>query len=150
MLQECRLHRRESAGFAQALDRDDLVGPVDGRIRAHRELRGGEGGGGVAVTVQVGRLEGLPGDDPDVDALGHLDLGPVPLRAGEVDVLLPAAAIGGDPADVHPVTTGQYGAEFGVEAPRPRESTLALDKIKATGFSPTNWRAALALYVALR
>ena len=53
-------------------------------------------------------------------------------------------AVGGDPADVHPVTTEEYG----VEAPRPRESTLALDKIKATGFSPTNWRAALALYVA--
>ena len=59
-------------------------------------------------------------------------------------------AVGGDPADVHPVTTEQYGAEFGVEAPRPRESTLALDKITAAGFSPTNWRAALALYVALR
>ena len=59
-------------------------------------------------------------------------------------------AVGGDPADVHPVTTEQYGAEFGVEAPRPRESTLALDKIKAAGFAPTNWRAALALYVALR
>ena len=59
-------------------------------------------------------------------------------------------AVGGDPADVHPVTTEQYGAEFGVEAPRPRECTLALDKITAAGFSPTNWRAALALYVALR
>ena len=59
-------------------------------------------------------------------------------------------AVGGDPADVHPVTTEQYGAEFGAEAPRPRESTLALDKIKAAGFAPTNWRAALALYVALR
>ena len=59
-------------------------------------------------------------------------------------------AVGGDPADVHPVTTEQYGAEFGAEAPRPRESTLALDKIKAAGFTPTNWRAALALYVALR
>lgn len=58
-------------------------------------------------------------------------------------------AVGGDPADVHPVTTEQYG-EFGVEAPRPRECTLALDKITAAGFSPTNWRAALALYVALR
>ena len=59
-------------------------------------------------------------------------------------------AVGGDPADVHPVTTEQYGAEFGVEASRPRECTLALDKITAAGFSPTNWRAALALYVALR
>ena len=53
-------------------------------------------------------------------------------------------AVGGDPADVHPVTTEEYGAE----APRPRESTLALDKIKAAGFAPTNWRAALALYLA--
>ena len=59
-------------------------------------------------------------------------------------------AMGCDPSDVHPVTTEEYGAEFGVEAPRPRESTLALDKIKAAGFNPTNWRAALALYVALR
>ena len=59
-------------------------------------------------------------------------------------------AVGSDPADVHPVTTEEYGAEFGVEAPRPRESTLSLDKIKAAGFNPTNWRAALALYVALR
>ena len=46
------------------------------------------------------------------------------------------------------MTTEEYGAEFGAEAPRPRESTLALDKIKASGFSPTNWRAALALHVA--
>ena len=59
-------------------------------------------------------------------------------------------AVGGDPADVHPVTTEEYAAEFGAEAPRPRESTLSLDKIKATGFAPTNWRAALALYVALQ
>lgn len=59
-------------------------------------------------------------------------------------------ALGGDPADVHPVTTEEYAAEFGAEAPRPRESTLSLDKIKATGFAPTNWRAALALYVALQ
>jgi len=48
------------------------------------------------------------------------------------------------------VTTEEYSAEVGAEAPRPRESTLALDKIKAAGFAPTNWRAALALYVASR
>ena len=57
-------------------------------------------------------------------------------------------AAGGDPASVHPVTTEQYRELAGPEAPRPAESTLALDKIKATGFSPTNWRAALALYLA--
>ena len=54
-------------------------------------------------------------------------------------------AMGADPSDVHPVTTEEYGLDAAV---RPRESTLSLDKIKATGFAPTNWRAALALYVA--
>lgn len=56
-------------------------------------------------------------------------------------------AMGGDPANVHPVTTAEYGLDAAV---RPRESTLSLDKIKATGFAPSNWRAALALYVAMR
>ncbi len=60
------------------------------------------------------------------------------------------AGCGGDPADVHPVTSAQYAELVGPEAPRPRESTLSLDKIKATGFSPSNWRAALAIYLALR
>ena len=51
--------------------------------------------------------------------------------------------MGKDPAQVHPVTSKEYGDK----APRPAESTLALDKIKATGFAPMNWRAALALYL---
>lgn len=51
--------------------------------------------------------------------------------------------MGKDPAQVHPVTSQEYGDK----APRPAESTLALDKIKATGFAPMNWRAALALYL---
>ncbi|MEX3504101.1 sugar nucleotide-binding protein [Corynebacterium sp. LK2510] len=58
--------------------------------------------------------------------------------------------LGGNPSDVTPVTTEQYAQIAGPEAPRPKESTLSLDKIKATGFSPSNWRAALALYLALR
>ncbi|SDS58908.1 sugar nucleotide-binding protein [Corynebacterium timonense] len=60
------------------------------------------------------------------------------------------AGLGGDPADVHPVTTAQYAALAGPEAPRPAESTLSLDKITATGFTPSHWRAALAIYLALR
>lgn len=56
-------------------------------------------------------------------------------------------AAGADPADVHPVSSAEYQAEFGPEAPRPAESTLTLDKIEATGFTPTNWRVALALYI---
>lgn len=73
--------------------------------------------------------------------------------------------MGHDPAEVHSVTTAQYNehriqqaAEKGnsapaaastAEAPRPAESTLDLSKIEATGFTPSNWRASLALYLAL-
>lgn len=52
---------------------------------------------------------------------------------------------GGDPADVTPVTSEEYGQD---QAARPAESTLDLTKIKAAGFSPSNWRASLALYLA--
>lgn len=54
-------------------------------------------------------------------------------------------ACGGDPADVTPVTSQEYGGD---QARRPAESTLDLSKIKATGFKPSNWRASLALYLA--
>ena len=56
-------------------------------------------------------------------------------------------AAGSDPTGVTPVTTAQYQELNGPEAARPAESTLALDKIEATGFTPTNWRVALALYL---
>lgn len=52
---------------------------------------------------------------------------------------------GGDPADVTPVSSAEYGQD---QAARPEESTLDLSKIKATGFQPSNWRASLALYLA--
>lgn len=55
--------------------------------------------------------------------------------------------MGKDPSDVHPVTSAQYAELVGPEAPRPAESTLDLAKITATGFTPTNWRAALAFYL---
>lgn len=55
--------------------------------------------------------------------------------------------IGHDPAEVHPTTTDHF-AQPGA-APRPAESTLDLSKLEATGFRPQNWRAALALYLAL-
>ena len=58
--------------------------------------------------------------------------------------------VGHDPSEVHPVTTAQYAELNGPEAPRPAESALSLDKIKATGFTPMNWRAALALYLAMQ
>ncbi|MDY3127261.1 MAG: bifunctional dTDP-4-dehydrorhamnose 3,5-epimerase family protein/NAD(P)-dependent oxidoreductase [Corynebacterium sp.] len=70
-------------------------------------------------------------------------------------------ATGHDPAKVHSVSTTDYqqyrieqAALHGdptpaLEAPRPAESTFDLSKIEATGFKPSNWRAAVALYVEL-
>lgn len=42
-------------------------------------------------------------------------------------------------------TTDYYAAKEGI-APRPLQSTLSLDKIKATGFTPRDWREALNEY----
>lgn len=57
--------------------------------------------------------------------------------------------LGHDPSEVTPVSTEQYAEIAGPEAPRPAHSTFDLSKIEATGFTPMNWRAALALYLAL-
>jgi dTDP-4-dehydrorhamnose 3,5-epimerase len=54
----------------------------------------------------------------------------------------------GKPADdVTPVTTEEYYTGQDGIAPRPLQSTLSLDKIKATGFTPRNWRKALDDYL---
>ena len=48
--------------------------------------------------------------------------------------------------DVTPVSTEQYYAGKEDIAPRPLQSTLALDKIIATGFKPSNWRSEFDIY----
>jgi dTDP-4-dehydrorhamnose 3,5-epimerase len=49
--------------------------------------------------------------------------------------------------DVTPVTTQEYFKDKPGAAPRPLQSTLNLDKIKAAGFTPRDWRKALQLYL---
>lgn len=49
--------------------------------------------------------------------------------------------------DVTPVTTAEYYADKEGIAPRPLQSTLSLEKIKATGFAPREWKAALTEYL---
>jgi dTDP-4-dehydrorhamnose reductase/dTDP-4-dehydrorhamnose 3,5-epimerase len=49
--------------------------------------------------------------------------------------------------DVTPVTTDEYYAGKEGIAPRPLQSTLSLDKIKTTGFTPRNWQQALDEYL---
>ncbi len=54
---------------------------------------------------------------------------------------------GRDPGDVRGITTEEYAAGRAI-APRPRGSVLALDRIEATGFEPTDAREALRAYLA--
>lgn len=49
--------------------------------------------------------------------------------------------------DVTPVSTADYYAGKTGIAPRPLQSTLNLDKIKATGFIPRDWKQALRDYL---
>lgn len=56
-------------------------------------------------------------------------------------------AAGHPQSDVTGVTTAQYYAGKDGIAPRPLQSTLNLDKIKATGFVPRDWREALSEYL---
>lgn len=55
----------------------------------------------------------------------------------------------GLPNTVADITTAAYNAGAGVVvAPRPLGSTLVLDKLEATGFTPLDWREALGIYLA--
>lgn len=54
---------------------------------------------------------------------------------------------GHNPDDVTGVTTEQYYEGKTGIAPRPLRSTLSLDKIKTTGFTPRDWRKALSEYL---
>lgn len=54
---------------------------------------------------------------------------------------------GHDRSDVTGVTTEQYYEGKVNIAPRPLQSTLNLDKIKATGFVPRDWKQALREYL---
>lgn len=49
--------------------------------------------------------------------------------------------------DVTPVTTEEYYKGKENISPRPLQSTLSLDKIKATGFTPSDWKQALSDYL---
>jgi dTDP-4-dehydrorhamnose 3,5-epimerase len=55
--------------------------------------------------------------------------------------------VGKSADDVTPVSTDEYYAGKEGIAPRPLQSTLDLAKIKATGFTPREWRQALREYL---
>jgi len=51
-------------------------------------------------------------------------------------------------SDVAPVTTEEYYKDKEGIAPRPLQSTLNLNKIKAIGFTPKDWKEALQSYLS--
>jgi len=55
--------------------------------------------------------------------------------------------VGKSADDVTPVTTEEYYKGKENISPRPLQSTLSLDKIKATGFTPSDWKQALSDYL---
>jgi dTDP-4-dehydrorhamnose 3,5-epimerase/reductase len=54
--------------------------------------------------------------------------------------------LGRDPGEVREITTAQY-AEGRLVAARPASSLLSMRRIEATGFEPSDARAALRRYV---
>lgn len=55
--------------------------------------------------------------------------------------------VGKSASDITPISTEEYYAGKENIAPRPLQSTLDLAKIKATGFTPREWRQALREYL---
>ena len=94
---------------------------------------------GIAHLLETEAPSGVYNLTSDGDAVGRDEI-----------AMAVFIGMGKDPSDVHPVSTAQYAEIAGPEARRPAESTLDLAKIQATGFAPTNWRAALAVYLASR
>lgn len=60
------------------------------------------------------------------------------------------AFVGKNEDDVTPVSTAEYYKDKDGIAPRPLQSTLNLDKIKATGFVPREWQQTLNDYLDKR
>jgi dTDP-4-dehydrorhamnose reductase/dTDP-4-dehydrorhamnose 3,5-epimerase len=68
--------------------------------------------------------------------------------ASWADIAKQVYELSGKPSsDVTPISTADYYAGKDGIAPRPLQSTLNLDKIKATGFVPREWREALRNYL---
>lgn len=109
----------------------------------------------TVVSDQVGRLTFT---DTLVDAIAHLLAAKVEFGTYNVSNDGNPASwaeitreifkqLGRDDLSVTDTTTAEYFASKEGIAPRPLQSTLSLDKIKATGFTPANWQEELKKYL---
>jgi dTDP-4-dehydrorhamnose reductase len=117
----------------------------------------GLGQKGVAPTVvadQVGRLTFTGELVRAIDHLltkqavydtYHVSNGGEP--ASWADITRAIFELAGYQLTVTDTTTAEYFASKPEAAPRPLQSTLALDKLQATGFTVTGWREDLATYI---
>jgi dTDP-4-dehydrorhamnose 3,5-epimerase/reductase len=132
-----------------------LVGAGDNFVRTMIRLAD-EGARPAVVGDQVGRLSFA---DEVARAVRHLlDTGAPygvyhvssagsPMSWAEVARRV-FALRGRDPGDIREISSEEYAAGRDGVAPRPRNSVLSLDRLRATGFEPADGRASLRDYVA--
>jgi dTDP-4-dehydrorhamnose 3,5-epimerase len=113
---------------------------------------------GVAPTVVADQIGRLTFTAELVRAIDHLLSKQAPYgtynasNGGEpaswADITRAIFKEAGYDLEVTDTTTAEYFKDKSGIAPRPLKSTLALDKLEATGFTPTDWREDLANYIA--
>lgn len=131
-----------------------VIGDGNNFVRTMRSLAE-KGVKPSVVNDQIGRLT-FTGDlaraikhlvDTDVE-YGTYNLTGDGASASWADIAADVYELTGhDRNDVTGVTTADYYAGKAGIAPRPLQSTLNLDKIKATGFMPRDWHTALQEYL---
>ncbi|HYF96891.1 MAG TPA: NAD(P)-dependent oxidoreductase [Patescibacteria group bacterium] len=118
----------------------------------------GLAGKDVSPTVVADQIGRLTFTDTLVDAIDHLlssDATPGTYNlsnegdpASWADITRAIFQyLGRDDLTVSDTTTADYYASKEGIAPRPLQSTLNLDKIKSTGFTPTDWKDELNKYI---
>jgi dTDP-4-dehydrorhamnose reductase len=118
----------------------------------------GLGEKGIAPTVVADQVGRLTFTSELVKAIDHLLSTPHAAYgtynvtnsgdpASWADITREIFKLGGYDLNVTDTTTEEYFASKPGVAPRPLQSTLALDKIQATGFMSTDWHDDLATYI---
>jgi len=130
-----------------------VIGEGKNFVRTMLEL-GGKGVSPTVVADQVGRLTFT---SELTRVIGHLlDSQAAPgtyniSNGGEpaswADITRAIFQEAGYQLTVTDTTTAEYYSDKDGIAPRPLQSALALDKLQATGFTPTDWREDLHKYI---
>jgi dTDP-4-dehydrorhamnose 3,5-epimerase/reductase len=112
---------------------------------------------GIAPTVVSDQIGRLTFTSELVKAIDHLLTNQAPFgtynvsnggdSASWAEITREIFKLAGYDLQVSDTSTEEYFADKEVIAPRPLKSTLALNKIEATGFKPTDWRNDLATYI---